>query len=95
MKKVLLITAALFGWAVYAHASEGYSDTSDLRTPGVTVSSSTVTIKSSDGSLNFGDPYGMKAPLGQTYRMPRVNTAIQNTDPSGSSSARLASQTAK
>jgi hypothetical protein len=103
MKKVLLVTAALFGWAVYAHASEAYSDPSDLRTPGVTVSSSAVTIKSSDGSLFLGDPYGMKAP-GTTHRMSSVNTVVQDTNPvgmrasgstNGSSSGRLASKTAK
>ena len=61
MKTVLLVAAALTGWAAYAHASDAYSDPSEFRAPGVTVPTSAVTITMPDTS-----PFNMAAP-GATY----------------------------
>ena len=76
MKTVLLVTAAPLGGAVYAHASEAFSDPSDLRGPGVTDSISAVTIKPADGGSNGQDPFGMRT-RGVAFASPSTQLANQ------------------
>ena len=77
MKTILLVAAALFGGAVYAHAGDGYSDPSDYRAPGVTVPSSAVTTV-----MSSADPFGMRAP-GATSRTSDVTIVMSPADPFG------------
>jgi hypothetical protein len=77
-----VLAAALIasGWAVNAHAAEGYSDPSDLRTPGGAAPKSTWTIKSSDGSGNGQDPFGMR---NSGVTMSTSTVTIKSSDGSG------------
>jgi hypothetical protein len=77
MKTVLLVAAALFGWAAYAHAGDGYSDPSDFRAPGVAVPASAVTTV-----MSASDPFGMRAP-GVTSGTSDVTIVMSASDPFG------------
>ena len=69
---VLATALIASGWAVNAHASEGYSDPSDLRTSRMP----TVTIKPADGGSNAQDPFGMRT-RGITFADPGTQLAGQ------------------
>ena len=89
MKTILLVAVALCGWAICAHASDGYSDPSDFRAPGITFPTSGATINMRDTN-----PFDMSGDQ-TTYRGSDMVDGATPGVTYGSSGGQLATQAAK